>query len=1074
MKNILFFIGMLFLVHEPIAQDLYINLQKGHGAAVKSLELSTDGKFLFTGSRDKSIKMWDVQSGLEIKSFFSHESTINDLSIGKNSNMLASSSADLTIKLWDVKKGENVWTSPQSKEYMTAVALSPDGRYVAVGGYDDIMVVYDIKTKDSVVSLAVESERGKGFGISLEWSEDGKWLAIGEDNRSLSLYSTESWELKYKLKPEKGWCGGCPTFIAFHPNNQQFAKLSDNGSLDLINIESGKVTFTLQENLDDIRSIEFNSSGTLLLAATKEQIFIYSLPQNSVHKVLNPDVIEINEVIFDRSSDAVIVAGNDNKASLVDIASGNIIRQFQGLLHDQDKGGIMYDPNNYWESNIARYIHHKNQQSLTSDGQYLLKGKIGSILRMWEVKSGKAVMEYVGHEKTVVSFDISPDEKMIASGGGSGKIIIWEKNSGKQLMSLEGHNSPVFDLCWSQNQKQLVSTSWDGKVLVWDIASGKIISRIYWDNLSAYAVSFTSDDLYLIVARLDQKLELYEVATGQLVKSFIGHTRNVNELLLTDKPEEFISLSDDGTAILWNIYDGMIRKKYSHPKGSIRAALLNKEKIYTGGEDKIIRIWNRKSNELLLQLEGHQSTISSLNINQDASLLISGDLDGVTKFWDLKTGQEILEHVIVDRANWMARNPKGYFYATEGAKKYIHYVKGNDAFFLDQFFEDFYTPDLISDTFSEKSNKNRKSLQGLLEKSFIPEVKIAGFISDDQLSAKLFIKVYDLQKSIAEIQLFHNGKRLGYTLNDFKITKEADKSITYEAKEALVSGHNRFKVKVINKEKIESAAAEVDLLAENNIPGATCHVLAIGLNEYKNSKLNLNYAVADAKSFAAQIEGGIKGLFSDFKLYQLHNENATKANILAALDSITLHAAIDDLFVFYFAGHGSMNDEAFYFIPYESTRLYDENSLKKQALSALEVQKKLTQLKALKQIVIIDACQSGGSVELLSQRGAIEEKAIAQLSRSAGVHIMSAAGSQQFASEFAELGHGLFTYILLEALAGDADRSPNDGRLTVYEMKSFLDEKVPELNMRLKGKPQYPYTFSRGNDFPIGLTNGSN
>ncbi len=86
---------------------------------------------------------------------------------------------------------------------------------------------------------------------------------------------------------------------------------------------------------------------------------------------------------------------------------------------------------------------------------------------------------------------------------------------------------------------------------------------------------------------------------------------------------------------------------------------------------------------------------------------------------------------------------------------------------------------------------------------------------------------------------------------------------------------------------------------------------------------------------------------------------------------------------------------------------------------------------------------------------------------------MSAAGSQQFASEFAELGHGLFTYTLLEALKGAADEAPNDGKLTVYEMKSFIDEKVPELNMRLKGKPQYPYTFSRGNDFPIGLTKGN-
>jgi uncharacterized caspase-like protein len=115
----------------------------------------------------------------------------------------------------------------------------------------------------------------------------------------------------------------------------------------------------------------------------------------------------------------------------------------------------------------------------------------------------------------------------------------------------------------------------------------------------------------------------------------------------------------------------------------------------------------------------------------------------------------------------------------------------------------------------------------------------------------------------------------------------------------------------------------------------------------------------------------------------------------------------------------------------------------------------------------MDACQSGGSVELLATRGASEEKAIAQLSRSAGIHVMASAGSEQFATEFAELGHGLFTYVLMRALQGEADGAPKDGKVTIYELKSYIDDQVPEMTRKLKGKPQYPYTFSRGQDFPV-------
>ena len=115
----------------------------------------------------------------------------------------------------------------------------------------------------------------------------------------------------------------------------------------------------------------------------------------------------------------------------------------------------------------------------------------------------------------------------------------------------------------------------------------------------------------------------------------------------------------------------------------------------------------------------------------------------------------------------------------------------------------------------------------------------------------------------------------------------------------------------------------------------------------------------------------------------------------------------------------------------------------------------------------MDACQSGGSVEVLAQRGAPEEKAIAQLSRSSGIHVMAAAGSEQYATEFESLGHGLFTYALLKGLSGDADGAPKDGKVTIYELKSYLDDQVPELSILYKGTPQYPHTFSRGQDFPI-------
>jgi len=1052
-----------------LGQSLTAYLQKGHSAVVKTLALSNDGNYLYTGSRDKSIKIWDVETGMEVRTLFGHQHTVNNLSVSGNGKLLASSSADLTVRLWDIVSGELKWTSPESREYMTAVSFSPDGKYLAAGGYDDKAVVYSVATGDTLFALDVNPDKGTGYGISLSWSNDGEWLATGEDNRTAGIYNVKKRSQAYRIKPAEGWCGGCPTLVAFHPGNKQLAKLSDKGNLELISLDTGKSTDTLGGIMEDIRALNYSADGSRLLVALKKELIIYDLvSKKESGRFLPESSLVINDAVFTKDAASVIIATNDNNARLIEVSGWQTKAYFQGLLQDQDKGGILYDPNNYWESYIARYIHNKNKQLLTSDDAYLLQGKLGTVVRMWEVSSGKPVVEFIGHEKAVISFDLSPDQTLLATGGGEGDVIIWQKKTGKLLKILKGHRSPVFDVRWSHDQTKLVSSSWDGQVLVWDVESGQKLSGIYWNNASAYAVTFTSNDLYLLVARLDKKLELYEVLTGELVKSYAGHTQNVNDLLLNDNEHEFISLSDDGYAIVWNIYDGLIRKRYKHPSGTVRAGLLHQGKLYTAGDDRIIYLWDQQSNTVRQKLSGHQAPVSSLNINQKGTMLISGDLDGVTKFWDLNTGKEILEHIIIDKANWVARNPEGYFYATDGAKKYVHYVKGNKAYMLDQFFHEFYTPELMRKTFSGNTGRKNKSLHGMLDSSPISEVKIAGVLSENELHATLYIKITD-PKNVDEIQLFHNGKRLPAEIKDYKAERSGGDAVVYSYTTGVVSGRNHFMVKVLNKDKLESVPAETEIVSGNHLPGAVCYLLTIGINEYKNPKLNLNYARADASAFADRIRLQAKGMFSELKSYALFDSEATKENILGVLDTIIREAAINDMFIIYFAGHGSMSDELFYFIPYEATKLYDAELLKKSALSADEVQQKLTKLKALKQIVFIDACQSGGSVDVLAQRGALEEKAIAQLSRSAGIHVLSAAGSEQYASEYTELGHGLFTYVLLEALKGEADGAPKDGKVTVYEMKSFVDEIMPELNMRLKGKPQYPYTFSRGNDFPVGL-----
>lgn len=125
---------------------------------------------------------------------------------------------------------------------------------------------------------------------------------------------------------------------------------------------------------------------------------------------------------------------------------------------------------------------------------------------------------------------------------------------------------------------------------------------------------------------------------------------------------------------------------------------------------------------------------------------------------------------------------------------------------------------------------------------------------------------------------------------------------------------------------------------------------------------------------------------------------------------------------------------------------------------------------AQKQLVVLDACQSGGAVTSFATRGASEERAILQLARSAGTVLLASTGTEQFATEFSTLAHGVFTYALLQGLNGEADGgNPKDGKITVKELEAYLNDQVPELTKKYRGTSQYPTSYARGQDFPLGV-----
>ena len=352
-------------------------------------------------------------------------------------------------------------------------------------------------------------------------------------------------------------------------------------------------------------------------------------------------------------------------------------------------------------------------------------------------------------------------------------------------------------------------------------------------------------------------------------------------------------------------------------------------------------------------------------------------------------------------------------------------------------------------------------------------------VNTENPTAKITVEGFAKGDKISEVRLYHNNKLVSTGTRN--LTVEDDSPI--ETKKifnlTLLEGENIFRAVALNSQNTESAPQEISVeykpkKEEIIIPaGIQLHLMVVGIDNYKNPKYNLNYAVADANGFKNAIDAGMKTITSNVNNYYIKDSEANKEKILQTFKEISLKANPQDVFIFYYAGHGMMTSDenkTFYLVPHDVTQIYGaDESIDQKGISAELLKDLSASIPAQKQLYILDAWQSAGALSAISSRGAAEEKAIAQLGRSTGTHWLTASGSEQFATEFDELGHGVFTYVLLQALSGKADSG--DGRITVNELKAYLESQVPEGSGKYRGSAQYPASFGFGQDFPVGVKN---
>lgn len=555
------------------------------------------------------------------------------------------------IKVWNVADGSLVWTLGEQTGSIIDLSFSPDGSMLAASTvrWQGVMPYGGVRVYSLIDgSLIVENTDWNAFSTS--FSPDGKWLAIGDGFGRVHLWNVATRQVEVSVAAHSQ----ITLDLAWRSDSQEIASCSRDGTVKIHAIDG-----TLQHSisgLGDTRRVTWSADGReLATGAFAGTVRVFRLDGEEPLEIARHGFTTVLGALrYTPDGQSLIVTSQFNSIRAIDPMSGQIKRELHGHNGvtrdvDFDETGMLMatcgsDGNvKVWDlTSESQNFSRRLEGAHMIGAQFLDENRVvlgmafnidrpgvrfdGKTIRIWDADQRRITGYIEGHTDWLTDMKLDSTRSRLLSGGRDGLVRLVDATTGNELHSWGPFENPIKHVAFIGQSPLVAALEENGLLRVWRFDNGQLVleKRLPDANVLDVMQGFHQSN-HLLLAHVDGTVEtlcLDGDQTGETIPA-----------LYADDELRMLALSPDDRWAAIGFGSGKLmlctleRKPDGYslvPAVTIQAHTLPIEalqfspdstRLLTASTDTSIRIWDLKSGQQVMSLDGPTTDVCSLAIS---------------------------------------------------------------------------------------------------------------------------------------------------------------------------------------------------------------------------------------------------------------------------------------------------------------------------------------------------------------------------------------------------------------------------------------------------------------------------